>query len=204
MKKRFLVIALLIILLPMLNAQEKSEDNYFKKNFQQRMVLGLFASYYNDNIVFMCTGYEAVLKLINLTPDFNLIDFGLGLNVLLAFDNRGDVDWQGRPFTPRITPGFDLYYTFKIYIPLLNDNIRIFIEPLILGLVVFTRPYPETDDAIGTYVNQGTQFGLGVEYRINPILKSFMKLQWFHASNHKEYSNNPALEGIGILTGLQF
>ena len=204
MKKGLIIVALLIVLFPTLNAQENNEGNYFQNNFRQRVVLRLFNSYYNDNIGFMCVGYEAVLNLLNITPDFNLIDFGFGLNILTAFDNRGNADWQGRPFTPRITPGIDFYYTLKIYIPLLKDNIRIFIDPLILGLVVFTRPYPETDDATGTYVNQGTQFGLGVEYRINPKLKGFMKLQWFHASNHKEYKNNPALEGIGILTGLQF
>jgi hypothetical protein len=29
-------------------------------------------------------GYEAVLNLINITPDFNLIDFGFRLNALMA------------------------------------------------------------------------------------------------------------------------
>ena len=201
--KKYVVIVLLFASFSILNAQNKNESNYFKNNINQRIIMGLYNSYYSDNIGFVRTGYEAALNLINITPNFNLIDFGFGLNALMAFDNRGGASGD-RPFTPRFTLGFDLYYAFRIYIPLLKNTIRLFIEPFDIGLIVFTRPYPETIDATGTYINVSGQYGLGIEYNINEKLKGFMILQLFHASNAKEYSNNPALEGIGILTGLQF
>jgi hypothetical protein len=201
--KKIILVVLLFISFSMLNAQENNEGNYFQRNLSQRVILGLYDSYYADNIGFVRAGYEAALNLINITPGFNLIDFGFGLNALMAFDNRGGAAGD-RPFTPRFTPGFDLYYTFRVYIPLLKNTIRIFIEPFDIGLVVFTRPYPETDDATGTYINVSGQYGLGIEYKINQELKGFMMLQLFHASNAREYLNNPSLEGIGILTGLQF
>jgi hypothetical protein len=121
----------------------------------------------------------------------------------MAFDNRGG-EAGGRPFTPRFTVGFDLYYTFRIYSPFIKNKVRIFLEPFDIGLVIFTRPYPEVDGATGTYVNVSGQYSLGVKYKIDQNLKGFMMLQLFHASNTKEYANNPALEGIGILMGLQF
>jgi hypothetical protein len=203
MTKSILAIVLLIITFSVINAQENNEGNYFQNNFQQRIILGLYDSYYADNIGFVRGGYEAVLELIHITPEYNLIDFGFGLNALMAFDNRGGTAGD-RPFTPRFTIGFDLYYAFRIYSPLIKNRIRVFLEPFDIGLVIFTRPYPETVDATGTYINVSGQYSLGVEYKINQDIKGFMMLQLFHASNAKEYINNPALEGIGILMGLQF
>jgi hypothetical protein len=81
---------------------------------------------------------------------------------------------------------------------------RVFLEPFDIGLMVFTRPYPEIDGAEGSYVNMGNHFSAGIDYQINSGLKGFTMLQLFHASNTKEYSKNPALEGIDIVTGLQF
>jgi hypothetical protein len=75
MKKSFLAVVLVIIAFSAINAQENKEGNYFQNNFQQRIILGLYDSYYADNIGFVRGGYEAVLELIHITPEYNLIDF---------------------------------------------------------------------------------------------------------------------------------
>jgi hypothetical protein len=34
--------------------------------------------------------------------------------------------------------------------------------------------------------------------------RAYTALRWFHASNGKTYENNPALNTVGILMGVQF
>jgi hypothetical protein len=42
-----------------------------------------------------------------------------------------------------------------------------------------------------------------MEYPIKNY-KAYATLKWFHTSNGKTYDNNPALNAVGIVTGIQF
>jgi len=41
-------------------SQETPEDNYFQKNFNNRIHLGYFSSYFDDNIHLLQVGYDAI------------------------------------------------------------------------------------------------------------------------------------------------
>jgi len=185
-------------------SQETSEGNYFQKNFNNRIHLGYFSSYFDDNIQLLQCGYDAVLKLLYINPQYNFLDFGIGLNGLLAYDmvNKSQKDNFGneRPKNGRMTFGFEINWNIRLYvIPVPKINSRFFIEGCGMSLVVYSREFPEN----GTYVNIGTNIGLGMEYPINNY-KAFTVLKWFHSSNGKPYENNPALNTVGIVMGLQF
>jgi hypothetical protein len=185
-------------------SQENGEQNWFQRHFNNRVYLGYYSSYFDDNIKVLQGGYDAVLKLINITPSFNLLDFGIGLNGLLAFDMVNEIQTDNfgheRPKNGRTTVGFELNWNVRIYvIPISKINSRIFIEGCGMSLVVYSRKFPET----GTNVNIGTNFGLGMEYPINNF-KGYTTLKWFHSSNGDVYENNPALNTVGIIMGLQF
>jgi hypothetical protein len=198
-KKNIILAFIFCISVLNIYAQENNEENYFQRNLNHRIYLGLYSSYFDDNISAMQTGYDCILKLINITPDFNLIDFGFGLNVLMAFDDKGGSE-NGRPINARITPGFELNWSLRLYvIPIPKINSRIFLEGLGMSLIVYTREYPDN----GTYVNIGSHVGLGMEYLVNNH-KAYTTLRLFHSSNGKSYENNPALNAVGILMGVQF
>jgi len=185
-------------------SQEDIKDNWFQKHFNSRIYLGYYSSYFDDNIKVLQCGYDGILKLIDITPKFNLIDVGLGLNGLLAYDmmNKIEKDNFGyeRPKNVRMTIGFELNWNVRIYIiPIPKINSRIFLEGCGMSLVVYSREFPET----GTHVNIGTNLGLGMEYPISNF-KGFTTLKWFHSSNGKAYKHNPALNAVGIIMGLQF
>jgi hypothetical protein len=180
-------------------SQESNGQNFFQKNLNHRIYFGLYSSYFDDNIMLMQAGYDGVLKLINLNQNFNLVDFGVGLNALMAFDGSGGSN-NGRPVNARITPGFELNWSIRLYvIPIQKINARIFLEGLGMSLIVYAREYPDS----GTHVNIGSHAGLGIEYPINSH-KAYTTLRLFHSSNGKAYENNPALNAVGILTGIQF
>ena len=184
--------------------QETDEEKFFQRNFNNKIYLGYYSSYFDDNIQVLQCGYEAALKLIHITPAFNLLDFGIGLNGLLAYDmvNRIQKDNFGneRPKNGRMTVGFELNWNVRVYIiPIPKINSRIFAEGCGMSLVIYSRKFPEN----GTHVNIGTNLGLGIEYPINNC-KAYTVLKWFHTSNGKPYKNNPALNTVGIITGLQF
>jgi hypothetical protein len=61
--------------------QENNEENFFKRHFNSRVYLGYYSSYFDDNIQLLQGGYDAVLKLINITPEFNLMDVGTILDM---------------------------------------------------------------------------------------------------------------------------
>jgi len=185
-------------------SQENDEQNWFQRHFNNRVYLGYYSSYFDDNIKVLQGGYDGVLKLININPDFNLLDIGIGLNGLLAFDMVNEIQTDNfgheRPKNGRMTVGFELNWNVRIYIiPIPKINSRIFIEGCGMSLVVYSRKFPET----GTNVNIGTNLGLGMEYPINNF-KGYTTLKWFHSSNGDVYENNPALNTVGIIMGLQF
>ena len=185
-------------------AQEDNKQNWFQQHFNNRIYLGYYSSYFDDNIQLLQAGYDAVLSLINITPKFNLLDVGIGLNGLLAYDMVNEVQQDNfgheRPKNGRMTIGFELNWNVRIYImPIPKIDSRIFIEGCGMSLVVYSREFPET----GTHVNIGTNLGLGMEYPIKNS-KGYTILKWFHTSNGKAYDNNPALNTVGIIMGLQF
>ncbi|GBU24397.1 hypothetical protein R83H12_01027 [Fibrobacteria bacterium R8-3-H12] len=185
-------------------SQETPADSYFQRNFNNRVHLGYFSSYFDDNIRLLQFGYDAILKMIYINPQYNLFDAGLGLNGLLAYDmvNKIQKDNFGheRPKNGRTTMGFELNWNIRLYfIPIPKINSRIFTEGCGMSLLVYSREFPET----GTHINIGTNIGLGMEYPINNY-KAYTILKWFHSSNGKEYENNPALNTAGIVMGLQF
>jgi hypothetical protein len=185
-------------------SQENSEGNFFQKHFNNRIYLGFYSSYFDDNIQLLQGGYDAVLKLININPNFNLLDVGIGLNGLLAFDMVNEVQKDNfgneRPKNGRMTVGFELNWNIRMYIiPIQKINSRIFIDGCGMSLVIYSRGFPET----GTHINIGTNVGLGMEYPINNY-KGYTILKWFHTSNGKAYEHNPALNTVGIIIGLQF
>ena len=199
-------ILFLVFLLSVINgySQDNNEENFFQRHFSNRIYLGHYSSYFDDNIQLLQGGYDAVLRLINITPNFNLMDVGIGLNGLLAFDMVNEVQKDNfgneRPKNGRMTMGFELNWNVRIYIiPIQKINSRIFIDGCGMSLVVYSREFPET----GTHVNIGTNVGLGMEYLINNY-KGYTILKWFHTSNGKIYENNPALNTVGIIMGLQF
>ncbi len=212
-----ILIVLLLFMAPFGAFAQEADNNisesWFKRHFEQRIYFGYYGSYYNDNIQMLQGGYEAVLKLIDITPKYNLIDFSIGTNVLMAFDqvNEPKEDNFGnmRPDHSRITPGFELNWCARLFIlPISKINARLYLEGLGMSLIVYTRKFPDINTgngrATGTVVNIGSHVGMGMEYRINDDLKGYISLRLFHASNGKKYESNPALDAVGIIMGVQF
>jgi hypothetical protein len=205
MNKKFLCLLFVLGFLAInIYSQENTEQNWFQKHFNNKIYLGYYSSYFDDNIQILQGGYEAVLRLIDIKPNFNLLDVSIGLNGLLAYDMVNEVKKDNfgheRPKNGRTTIGFELNWNVRIYlIPIPKINSRIFVEGCGMSLVVYSREFPET----GTHLNIGTNIGLGMEYPINAY-KAYTTLKWFHTSNGKTYENNPALNTVGIVTGIQF
>lgn len=194
------------------NKNNKSE-NWLKRHFNQRIYFSYYGSYYKDNIRMLQGGYDAVLKLIDIGSKYNLIDFSLGLNVLTAFDQvdepKKDNFGNIRPNYSRITPGFELNWCARLFIlPISKIDARLYVEGLGMSLIVYTREFPdintENGRATGSVVNIGSHVGMGMEYPINDNLKAYTSVRLFHASNGKDYLNNPAIDVVGIIMGLQF
>jgi hypothetical protein len=93
-------------------SQENNGDNFFQRHFNNRIYLGYYSSYFDDNIQVLQVGYDALLSLIDVTPNFNLLDIGVGLNGLLAYDMVNEVQTDNfghkRPKNERMTIGFEL------------------------------------------------------------------------------------------------
>jgi Lipid A 3-O-deacylase (PagL). len=148
----------------------------------------------------MTAGYDYGLKFIRLNPDYNLIDFGLGANIILAYGQKNDPSRE-RPDYTRIVPGFEANWNIRLYLlPIKKINTRIYLEGMGITFVYYTKPFPDN----GTRINIGSHVGLGMDYRINSELRGFASLRLMHTSNGKEYIRNPAINAIGITTGLQF
>jgi hypothetical protein len=205
MQKKMVLLAFISgIILSNLFAQESKEQNFFQRNLNNRVYVGFYSSYFDDNIKLLQGGYDAVLSLINITPNFNVLDAGIGLDGMLAYDMVNEVqkdNWDHeRPKNGRLTLGLDLNWSVRLYvIPIPPIDSRIYIEGCGMSLVVYSREFPDT----GTYVNIGTYLGAGMEYPIKNG-RAYTTLRWFHTSNGKTYDNNPALNTAGIVMGMQF
>jgi Lipid A 3-O-deacylase (PagL) len=194
---------LVVVFASSANAQDSLTNHnqtYFKKNSYKRIHFGKFNSYFNDNIGIMTAGFDYGLKLIRIKPNFNLIDFGLGTNIIMAFDEKHDPTLV-RPNYARIVPGFELNWSLRLYIVRIKSiKTRLFLEGEGMTFVYYTKPYPDN----GTNINIGSHVGMGMDFQINDALKGYTSLSLFHTSNGKNFENNPALNAIGILMGLQF
>jgi hypothetical protein len=207
MNKKIVIVAFIFSVFVLnIYSQENTAQNFFQRNLNHRVYLGLYSSYFDDNIKLLQGGYDCVLNLIHITPDFNLIDFGIGLNMLLAFDqvneSQRDIFGNDRPSNMRITPGIELKWTLRLYvipIPKIDSRIYIDLEGLCNGLIVYFREFPDN----GTHFNLGSHLGLGIEYPIGNF-KAYTTLRMFHSSNGKSFENNPAVNAVGIMMGLQF
>lgn len=176
------------------------QNSLWKRHFEQRIYWASYKSYFADNIGIAQCGYDGIFKLWQLTPDFNLVDVGLGADALLGFDERID-STRSRPKYARIVPGIEVNWSIRIYlIPIRRIRARIYAEGIGMSFVCYAKEYPDK----GTKINIGSHLGLGMDYKINSVLRGFTSLRIFHTSNGMEYPKNPALNAIGIVTGIQF
>lgn len=176
------------------------KQNYFKTNSYKKIHFGKFNSYFKDNIGILTAGYDYGLKLLKIKPNFNLIDFSLGLNLIMAFDEKTDPS-KARPNYARIVPGFELNWNLRMYVLRIKSiQSRLFFEGEGMTFVYYTKPYPDT----GTNLNIGSHVGIGLDHQINNSLKGYTCLRIYHTSNGKKFENNPAVNAIGILIGAQF
>ncbi len=162
--------------------------------FRHRIGAGSYLALYSTNTGIIDAGYDAVFRVLRLTPDYNLLDISLGADILFILDGNNSM--------PRFIPGIGVNAGGRLYVlPIRKIRSRIFLE-VILGFVVYAREYPDN----GTYINFARHLGLGVEYRVNDYSEFFAAARWFHTSNADLYGRerNPGLNGIGIVCGIQF
>lgn len=168
--------------------------------FSNRIYVGTYGSYFSDNIRLMQLGYDFVLSFIDITPSYRLLDVGLGVDGLLAFDDHGGASGD-RPINARITPGLEINWSVRLYSPPIGSvKARIFVEGQGMNLVAYSRAYPDN----GTCIDIGSNASLGIEYPIANGEKSYVLMRLFHTSNGQKYEDNPALNAIGMVVGLQF
>jgi hypothetical protein len=70
-KKNILLVFIFGIIISNIYSQENNAQNYFQINLNHRIYLGLYSSYFDDDIKLMQTGYDCILKLININQNFN-------------------------------------------------------------------------------------------------------------------------------------
>ena len=204
-RTRNVVLLLFVLLLPA-NGIAQDNKNWFKRNFEQRIYFGFYDSFGDEKANVVQAGYDAVLNFINIKPDWNLIDFCLGLDVLCVRDQikKNVVDNFGNPRTTdnRLIPALELNWGVRLhFLPVPKIKTSLYFETVPMSLVVYAKPYPDN----GTRVNVGTHLGLGMKYSINDKLKGYTTVRFFsHTSNGKPEENNPALDMVGLVMGLQF
>jgi hypothetical protein len=208
MYKAIIIVLLFILELSDVIAQEnqKNKESWFKRNFEQRMYLGFYDSFGDEKANVVQVGYDTVLNMINIRPDWNLLDFSLGLDVLIVRDqiDKEIVDNFGhiRSTDNRLIPAFELNWGIRVHFLLIPKiKTSLYLEAVPMSFVVYAKPYPNT----GTRINVGTHLGLGMKYSINKELKGYTTVRFFsHTSNGKPEINNPALDMVGLVMGLQF
>jgi hypothetical protein len=198
------IIVLLLLTVSNILAQENQtvNENWFKRHFEQRIYLGLYDSFGEEKANVVQAGYDAVLNLINIKPEWYLLDFCLGLDVLFVRDYTDTeiVDYFGRHH--RLIPAFELNWGVRLYflqIPKIKTSF--YLEAVPVTLVVYTQPYPDS----GTHVNMGTHIGFGLKSQVNDTLNVFATLRILsHTSNGQAEINNPGLDMVGLIVGIQF
>ena len=188
MKQKHIGILLLLFIIGYspLFSQEKNKI----LNFGHKLTIGNYNSYTNDNIGIIEAGYDFVLNFPYLNENYNLMDYGIGLSGLFAFD--GTENLRSPVLGLGVNGGMRLFsqYFWKT---------RVFLEG-IMSLVIYSKEYPEN----GTIVNGGWHLGGGLEYSINGDTNIFMAIRWFHTSNNDIYGRdrNPSINAVGIGIGL--
>jgi hypothetical protein len=189
-------------------AQENqgNDANWFQRHFDQRIYLGLYDSFGDEKAVVVQAGYDAVLNLIDITPEWYLLDFSLGLDALIVRDHiqKETIDGFGNVRTTenRLIPAFELNWGVRLYFPPIRKiRTSLYLEAVPITLVVYTQPYPDS----GTHVNIGTHLGFGIKSQITDDLSIFVTARIFsHTSNGQPEATNPALDMAGLVVGIQF
>ena len=136
-KKIFIVFILLCIInAPILFSHE---NKIF--NLDHRITIGNYNSYWNDNIDLLEAGYDFILNILHITPEYNISNFGIGLSSLFVFDNIHN------PRHPVF--GFGINGSVRLYSPIIIKT-NLFVEGII-SLVIYTEDYPQN----GTMINGG-------------------------------------------------
>jgi hypothetical protein len=180
------IIIFLCLISPVINSQEH-KPSYFS----HRVTIGNYNSFWEDDIGIIETGYDFMFNFPYITPEYNILDLGIGLSGLFAFDKLGN------PRQPVF--GLGLNASIRIYTPILRKT-RMFLDGII-SLVTYAKEYPRN----GTIVNGGWHLGGGIEYNIENTIKLFAKILWFHTSNNDicGRDRNPSINAVGIATGIQ-
>jgi len=186
-KKIFVAIILLCIINVCIIFSQESKI----LGFNHRITIGNYNSYWNDNIGILESGYDFLLNILYIKPEYNIFDFSIGLSCLFAFDNIGN------PRQPVF--GLGINGSMRLYSPIIKRT-RLFLEG-IMSLVIYTEDYPQN----GTMINGGWHLGGGIEYNPENNTKLFTKILWFHTSNNDVYGRdrNPSLNALGLAAGIQ-
>jgi len=186
-KKIFIVIILFCIINTSIVFSQENKI----LDFNHRITIGNYNSYWNDNIGILEAGYDFILNILYITPEYNIFDFGIGLSGLFAFDNIGN------PRQP--VPGLGINGSMRLYSPIIKGA-RLFLEG-VMSLVIYTEDYPQN----GTMINGGWHLGGGIEYNLGNNTKLFTKILWFHTSNNDVYGRerNPSINALGLAAGVQ-
>ena len=190
MIKKICCIIILFLIINLSTAEAQDDKKII--DFGHRITLGSYYSYTENVVGILEPMYDFVLNVPYINSKYNLLDFGIGISVIMAFDGKGNVRLP--------TLGFGLNGSMRIYSPYIK-NARAFANG-IMSLVLYTKDYPEN----GTKINGGWHIGGGLEYRMENAMKIFTSINWFHNSNNDVYGRerNPAINAIGIMTGLQY
>jgi opacity protein-like surface antigen len=189
MLKKFIGV---IIFLCIIDVMLFSQENDGKIDFSHRMTIGTYYSYTDNNIGIMEPRYDFIVNFPYLNPDYNILDFGIGLSVIMAFDRNNNVRMP--------TFGFAINGNMRLYTPPVRKA-RLFTEGG-MSFLAFTKNYPEN----GSKMNFALHVGGGLEYKLADSTKLFTTMDWFHISNNDIYGRerNPSINAIGINAGIQF
>jgi hypothetical protein len=83
-------------------------------DFGHRITLGTYYSYTDDKIGIMEPMYDFVINFPYINPNYNILDFGIGFSVIMAFDGKGNVRMP--------VFGFGLNGSMRIYAPPINGR----------------------------------------------------------------------------------
>ena len=142
-------IGIILFLCQFISALDSQENKL--SYFSHRVTIGNYNSYWEDDIGIIEAGYDFIFNFPYITPEYNILDFGIGLSGLFAFDKIHD------PRQPVL--GLGLNGSMRLYTPELR-NTRIFLEG-IMSLVLYTKEFPEN----GTIINGGWHLGGGIGHQ---------------------------------------